>query len=100
MFIVGVLLVTVLVSRLPEDVFRTTQGFLVGAAAVILLLLALAVFFVPARRALGRLFTFETPASGAIAMAKPEEWRDLVKPLFSALVCLAVAGVGALLRGV
>lgn len=96
----GVLLVTLLVSRLPDDVFATTQGFLVGAAAVIFILLALAVFLVPARRALGRLFTFDTPARGVIAMAKPEEWRDLVKPFFSALVCLAVAGVAGLVRAV
>lgn len=98
LFALGLLAVILLVSRLPEDAFRTTQGFLVGASAVILLLLALAVFLVPARRALGRLFGFSTESRGVVAMATPEEWRDLVKPLFSALVCVAVAGVSALLR--
>lgn len=95
----GVVLVTILVSRLPEDVFASTQGFLVGAAAVILLLVALGVFLVPVRRALGRLFTFEVTSRGAFAMPKPEEWRDLVKPIFSALVCLAVSGLARIVRG-
>lgn len=97
-FLVGLLLVILLVSRLPEDAFRSTQGFLVAASAVIFVLLALAAFLVPARRALGRLFGFDTQARGVVAVAKPDEWRDLVKPLFSALVCLAVAGVSGLLR--
>lgn len=98
LFALGLAAVVLLVSRLPEDTFRTTQGFLVGASAVLFLLLALATFLVPARRALGRLFAFDARARGVVAWATPDEWRDLVKPLFSALVCLAVAGVAALLR--
>lgn len=94
----GVILVTLLVSRLPEDVFASTQGFLVGAAAVIFLLVALGVFLVPVRRALGRLFTFDVAARGVIAMPLTEEWRDLVKPIFSALVCLAVSGLARIVR--
>lgn len=98
LFLVGLALVIVLVSMLPDETFATTQGFLVAASGVILLLLALATFLVPARRALGRLFGFQTSARGVMAVAKPDEWRDLVKPLFSALVCLAVAGVSGLVR--
>lgn len=97
-FLVGLVLVILLVAQLPDATFASTQAFLVGASAVIFLLLALATFLVPARRALGRLFGFETAARGVVAVARPEEWRDLVKPVFSALVCLAVAGVSALLR--
>ena len=99
LFLVGLALVILLVSVLPDDAFATTQGFLVAASAAILLLLALATFLVPARRALGRLFGFDTPARGVMAVAQPDEWRDLIKPLFSALVCLAVAGIGGLLHG-
>lgn len=98
LFLVGLVLVIVLVTLLPEATFRSTQGFLVAASGVILVMLALATFLVPARRALGRLFGFDAQGKGVVAVAKPDEWRDLVKPLFSALVCLAVAGVSGLAR--
>lgn len=99
LFALGIVAIVLLVSRLPADIFATTQAMLVLASGGILLALALGIFFTPARRLLGRLFTFDVQDAPAFAMAREREWRDLVaRPLLAALVALAVAGLPVLLR--
>ena len=98
LFLLGVVAIVLLVSRLPADVFATTRAILLVAAGVLLLALALGVFLRPARRALGRFFTFHVPEGPAFSLATEPEWRDLVRALLAALVLVAVAGLPALLR--
>lgn len=100
LFVLGLIAIIILLSRLPADVFVTTQTLLLITAACIFLLLAGAVFLAPVRRLLARLFALPLvirPAP-AFSMATNEEWRALLRPLFSALVLLAAAGLPALLR--
>lgn len=93
------MVIVVLLSRLPDATFATTQAMLVLASGATLLLLALAVFLGPARRLVGSLFGVVVKADGPVfAVASADEWRGLVKPLFTALVLLAVAGLPVLLR--
>src|SRR5205823_3229091 len=79
LFALGVVVIIALVSRLPADVFATTQAMLVLASGAILLALALSVFLSPTRRALGRLFSFQVAADAPLfAMAREAEWRELL----------------------
>lgn len=101
-FLVGLLAIIVLLSRLPEDVFATTQTIMLLAAACILLLLAGAVFLPPARRLLIKLFALPVAPREARGFELPtsDEWRALLRPLFSALVLLAAATLPVILRQV
>ena len=98
LFAIAVAVVILVVSRLPQDVFATMQAILVLASGALLLGLAAAVVLAPARRLLGRLFGFAVDAAPALSVAREEDWRQLGRPLATALVLLAVAGVPALLR--
>lgn len=99
LFVLGIVAIIVLVSRLPADVFATTQAMLVLASGAILLALAFSVFFTPARRLVGRLFTFDVQDAPPFAMAREAEWRDMAaRPLLAALVAMAVAGLPTLIR--
>lgn len=98
LFLLGLAAVILLVSRLPDDVFATTQAILLLAAGALFLLVAGGAFLTPARRALARFFAFEARDGPAFMVANDREWRGLVKPIFSALVLVAVAGVAQVLR--
>lgn len=100
LFVLGLAAIIVLLSRLPADVFVTTQALLLVTAACILLLLAGAVFLAPARSLLARLFALpiEVRPAPALSMATNDEWRGLLRPLFAALVLLAAAGLPVALR--
>lgn len=96
----ALLLITVLVARVPDDVFRVTQALLLVAAALILLFVALGVFLVPVRAALARAFALPltAPPGGLVALPPEEEMKTTFRPLLVAGACLAVALVGQLLR--
>lgn len=88
-----------LVSRLPDAVFGTTQTFLLVAAALILLLVAGAMFLLPARRLLASVFVLPLRREGPVFGMPPEdELRTVFRPLVAAGVCLAVAMLAGLLR--
>jgi hypothetical protein len=99
LFLAGVLGIVLLVSRLPDDVFATTQTMLVVTAGALFLGVAAAAFLAPARRLLGKLFTFapreDTPTWSA---ANEAEWRGLARVVLAGAVCMAVAGLPGLLR--
>lgn len=96
--LVGLALVTLLVSRLPDDVFALTQTLLLVAASLLLLAVALAVVVRPIRLRLFQLYGVAHDTAGP-ATADGEEARGLVGPVLTALACLFVAMVSALLRG-
>lgn len=98
--IVGLLLATLLVARLPPDVFASTQAFLLVFAGALVLLAGASILLVPARRLQGALFL--TPARdepGVFGVAAPDEMRATLRPILAALAALAVAGLAAALRG-
>lgn len=98
-FVGGLLVIIVLLSFLPGDVFSAAQSLLLITAGGILILFALAVVLAPARRVLARLFGYAPPQTGpAFRVITGEEWRDLMQPLFTALVLLAAAGLPTIVR--
>lgn len=100
MTILGVALVVLLVSRLPDDVFAATQTALVAAAGVLVLLVAASVFLAPARRIQRALFLGDAQDEpAAFAIATSAQMREMVKPIVVAVTALAVAGVAAVIRG-
>lgn len=97
-FVAGVVLIVLLVSRLPADVFASTRAFLVLAAGALFLLFALSIAFLPVRRALGGYFGFTVRGEGTLVIAREDEWRELLRVVFAALVCLAVAALATIVR--
>lgn len=98
-FLVGLVLLVVLLSFLPEDVFGAAQALLLITAGAILFLFAASVVFTPARRVLARLFGYAPPKAGpALRVLSGDEWRELMQPLFTALVLLAAAGLPTIVR--
>lgn len=95
--VAGLLVVTWLTTRLPDDVWALTQAVLLVVSALLLLVLALAMVVRPLRLMLFRLYGVAHDVDGPNA-ATPEETRGLLAPLFTALACLFVAMTGTLLR--
>lgn len=98
-FIVGLALIVLILSRLPDDVYATTQTMLLLVSGALLLLFAAGVVLSPSRRLLGRLFGYDVAARAAFTTATGDELRAMLRPVFVALVCLAAAGLPTLLRG-
>lgn len=98
--VVGGALLAFLVSRLPAETFGATQAALLVAAGALLLWVALALFVVPARRALARAFVLpvRVPDAGWFGMPSEPELRPTLRPLAVAAVALGVATAAALLR--
>jgi hypothetical protein len=95
--LVGVAACALLMTRLDDAAFAATQSFLVVVGALLLLAVALAVPLRPLRLALFRAFGVPHAVHGP-STASPEEVRAMLPAIFAALACLAVAGLGALLR--
>lgn len=96
---IGLVLVAVLVSRLPSAHFASAQASLLLAAGALVLLVAAATLFAPARRLQRRIFlTPYVERGGAFAVATPEEMRGAVKPVLAAVACLLVAALSTALR--
>lgn len=97
--VLGLVAITLLVSRLSAEVFAATQTALVLAAGVLVLLAAASLFLVPARRLQRALFlTPARDAAGLFGVASPQEMRAALRPVLAAVAALAVAGAAAALR--
>lgn len=98
--VVGGLLIAWLLTRLPADVFATTEAFLFLAASAILLLVAAALFVRPARALERALFGLPLQEGGPLFGLPPErEMRTVFRPLVVAAVCAGVAVLARLVRG-
>ncbi|GEM_PF-6703884 len=88
-----------LLTRLPRDVFAATQGFLLVAASLALLLVAAALLLRPARALERSLFGLPLRAEGPFFGLPPErEMRVVLRPLVVAGLCFAIAALAGLLR--
>lgn len=98
LFVVGLAAIVWLVSRLPADVFLTTQAFLLIVAAASLILAATAFVFLPARKLQARLFGLSVTEGALFGFPPEREARATLQPLLVAAVCFAVAGLAGLVR--
>lgn len=95
----GTLLIVLLVSRLPADVWRATQAILLVAASLALLLVAAAFVLRPARALLKAIFGSPIRVEGPLfGFPREEDAPHVARPLVVALVCFVVALAPTLLR--
>lgn len=100
LLVVGSLVISLLVALLPAAVAESARAFLLLASGAVLLLVALALFLLPARRLLASVFGLPLQVEGrTFGLVRDEEMRTTLSPLVVAGVCLGVALLSTLLRG-
>lgn len=97
--VLGTVLIVALVARLPDDVFRATQAFLLVVAAIVLLLVAAAMLVRPARALEKAVFALPLRVDGPLlGLPREADVPVVLRPLLVALVAFFVAMVGRFLR--
>lgn len=96
----GGVVIAFLLVLLPAPVFAVTQTILYLTAALVLVLVALALFLAPARRLLSDAFTLglRVPEGALLSGVREDEQRAVLRPLVTAAVCAGVAALAGLLR--
>ena len=99
-YVIGLIVLSILVGRLPDGILRSTQAFLYVTAATITITVTAAMVLLPARRLLVELFSLplRVPEEGTFGLPAPDEATTVARPLMIAAAAVGVALLAGIVR--